>query len=332
MEIEYLREFMALSEHSSFSKASRKLSLAPSTFSRHIAALERHLDVVLIRRGTAEYQLTPEGQLFLELAYQAVTAYDEAVKRTKEMKAQNSRLLTIGGDLRLTSVMTLVANSITLLAHQRAPATYSLYERHSSSSIATLASHDTIESLLNGTLDVAVSIAYDELSRAGAISSLPLCQEPFMFFVNKEHPLAASRQPVRLIDFRDMVLITTLAYRSMYEHVLKVCREAGFELKTRVSVHRSYCDIYVARSINELFITPASNIGRIAPVDISGLVPVEVSDPDAFFTLTALWRTDDEKRGVALFLETIEKLAGSTSVTGSTSLTSLNSMRGNESS
>jgi len=309
MDIEYLREFMVLSECSSLSKASGKLSLAPSTFSRHISALEKYLNVVLIRRGTAVYELTPEGQLFLELACQVVETFDEAVYRTREMKMQKSSVLTVGGDLRLNSIMTLVANTITYLARQKAPVNLNIFERHTSSSIATIASHDNIENLLNKTLDIAVVIAH-KVTELDRINSLELCQERFAFFVNKNSQLALSKEPLKLTDLRNMILVTTLAYKVMYERILEVFRLEEIELKTRVSVHRSYCDIYIARSLNELFILPESNVDRIAPVELSGLMRLEIDDPNAYFTLAALCRADEENHGISLFFDTIKELAG----------------------
>ncbi len=75
--IEYLRNFILLTQYKSFSKLARELPLSQSTLSHQISQLEKDFGgVVLIDRSTKKFELTKAGTLLLNHARQIIDLYD----------------------------------------------------------------------------------------------------------------------------------------------------------------------------------------------------------------------------------------------------------------
>src|SRR5579871_5334019 len=68
MEIDRLREFAAIAESGSFSKAARRLRIAQPPLSRHIRQLETELGIKLFERSATGVEITREGALLLQQA------------------------------------------------------------------------------------------------------------------------------------------------------------------------------------------------------------------------------------------------------------------------
>ena len=78
MNIQYLRNFILLTQYKSFSKLARELPISQSTLSHQISQLEKDFGgVVLIERSTKKFELTKAGTLLLEHARQIIDLYDK---------------------------------------------------------------------------------------------------------------------------------------------------------------------------------------------------------------------------------------------------------------
>jgi DNA-binding transcriptional LysR family regulator len=78
MDTQHLRSFVAVARLGSFTRASQELFMTQSTVSRHVAALERRLDTVLLARGPRNVALTRPGSAFLPRAEAVLEAVDAA--------------------------------------------------------------------------------------------------------------------------------------------------------------------------------------------------------------------------------------------------------------
>ena len=77
MNIEYLRNFIKLTQYKNFSKLANELSLSQSTLSHQISQLEKDFgEVILIDRTTKKFELTKAGKLLLKHALQIIELYD----------------------------------------------------------------------------------------------------------------------------------------------------------------------------------------------------------------------------------------------------------------
>ncbi|UCC19199.1 MAG: LysR family transcriptional regulator [Promethearchaeota archaeon] len=89
MNIEYLRNFIKLTQYKSFSNLARELPISQSTLSHQISQLERSFGgVVLIDRSTKKFELTKAGKLLLEHAVRIVELYDNCQIEISKFKDQ----------------------------------------------------------------------------------------------------------------------------------------------------------------------------------------------------------------------------------------------------
>ena len=78
MNIEFLRNFIKLTQYKSFSNLARELPLSQSTLSHQISQLEKNFNgVLLIDRTTKKFELTKAGKVLLKSAEQIIDLYDK---------------------------------------------------------------------------------------------------------------------------------------------------------------------------------------------------------------------------------------------------------------
>jgi LysR family positive regulator for ilvC len=77
MDHKALRQFLALAETLHFGRASEQAHVSPSTLSRAIKQLELNIGVALFLRDNRHVSLTPEGELFLDYAREALTQWEQ---------------------------------------------------------------------------------------------------------------------------------------------------------------------------------------------------------------------------------------------------------------
>ncbi|MFX1496486.1 MAG: LysR substrate-binding domain-containing protein [Promethearchaeota archaeon] len=76
MNIEYLRNFIKLTQYKSFSELAKDIPISQSTLSHQISQLEKDFGVILIERSTKRFNLTEPGRILLNYAKQIVNLYD----------------------------------------------------------------------------------------------------------------------------------------------------------------------------------------------------------------------------------------------------------------
>ena len=79
MKIDYIREYLVLTQEMNFTAAAKKLFLTQPALSRHIAALEDHLGIRLLERTTHSVSLTPAGREVIDHFERISHEYDEVL-------------------------------------------------------------------------------------------------------------------------------------------------------------------------------------------------------------------------------------------------------------
>lgn len=95
MDLQYLCEFTVVAEKLSFSAAADTLYLSQATLSKHIAALERDLDVKLFNRSTRSVSLTPAGKLLLPAAREIADIFHSVEKEIHKQTAQKKSCVSL---------------------------------------------------------------------------------------------------------------------------------------------------------------------------------------------------------------------------------------------
>ncbi len=95
MDIDFLREFMELSETCSYQEASERLYITNSTLSKHIQKMEAELGVLLFERSTRKVTLTDVGKILKEKCEKILPLYDEALMQMNMEATKATNTLSI---------------------------------------------------------------------------------------------------------------------------------------------------------------------------------------------------------------------------------------------
>lgn len=96
MKVEYLREFLALTQELNYTVAARKLFISQSTLTRHMQAMEHELGFSLLDATSHGVALTNYGKSALPVFRKMVKEYDSFLNRTLQLSKQVSGKLNIG--------------------------------------------------------------------------------------------------------------------------------------------------------------------------------------------------------------------------------------------
>jgi DNA-binding transcriptional LysR family regulator len=215
VELRHLRYFVALADVLNFGRAAAHLHIAQPSLSHQIRQLEAELQARLLVRTTRRVQLTEAGRLFLEQAREILAHADRAAVVAR--RANRGEM----GTLRVGCVhWTDSARILSSLAsfHDRNPGIH--FDLHSMNSPLQVAA------LRDERLDVGfVRPPVNEPS----LHSQILLREPFVVALPARHRLVA-RERIAVADLVDeaFVLLPREEVPIFHDHVLAVCREAGF--------------------------------------------------------------------------------------------------------
>ena len=305
MEVELIREFVTLGKTLNFTKAAQVLNVDQSTLSRHLQSLEKQVGVPLVSRTSRSVALTPAGEAFLGDAMNILVDLDDAMQRAWEAHEKSKETIRLGGVLLGGGIEHLVDFAMICVAKEKLPVSVEIYQPHLSQDPTVLTANEAPDSLRRGDVDMAVYFPCDREDWTG-LEHEPLFRDPFYLVASEDHPLA-SRESVCLDDLRHYVLRTSIFYKRNNEHVSELCEKRGFTPKTRAKVIRSGSQWCVADGPEDMFVYNKSALSTVPPSELSGLVVIPITDPDAYFEAHAVWHEGDENAGIAVFLNAMKR-------------------------
>jgi DNA-binding transcriptional LysR family regulator len=86
--LDQIQAFVAVVEHSGFTRAAHKMAVAKSSLSRRVSELEQRLGVQLLQRTTRKLSLTDEGEQFFQAALRILAELDEAEQEVSHERLQ----------------------------------------------------------------------------------------------------------------------------------------------------------------------------------------------------------------------------------------------------
>ena len=218
MKINYLKEFITLSEIGNFQLAAEMLFFSQPTLTRHIKLLEEALGVPVFDRTTRKIELNEYGRLLLPYAKEIVRLYDE-VNDVVEYRQRSSRsLVTIG------SIPSLASYSITKILE-----TYQQQYPQHSIRVVEDGSTALIHLLEKELCDFAFVRRFhsDTAGTDEEFVSLPLCSDRIIVFLSSQHPLAKEKT-LSISQFRNENLFLPKGDR-LYNKLVSAFSQAGFQ-------------------------------------------------------------------------------------------------------
>lgn len=219
LDVKRMRVLREVVLRQSFSGAADTLHLSQSAVSQQVAALEREVGMPLLERTSGGPKLTPAGERLVEHADAVICRLDEAERELSEIAGLE------GGRLRLisfpTASATLVTDAVSSFRRSFPAVELKLGEAEP---------EESLPQLRGGDYDIALSYDFtltpEEPGRD--LTQQLILEEHMEVALPKGHPLAAAEK-VAIKDLSEEDWLCGVSRGSCREHVISVCRTAGFE-------------------------------------------------------------------------------------------------------
>ena len=284
------RNFIAVAETRSLSRAAARLHLAQPALSRQIHDLERELGVSLLERHSKGVTPTAAGQAFARGAAGLLVTLGFAVDRALATGEGRRGRVSIG------AMLTIIAAGVPAAVEER----LRQEDPEITVAIQDLDPPDTVEQVRAGAIDIALTMAADDDPE---LISEPLWDEQLdHVIVAHGHPLA-SRRRLHLADLGGFPLI--IPQRALapgvLDQIMVVLRRGGLTSPLLV-IDAGLRDGHLAVSAGRGW----SLIGRARSVSPpQGTAVVALADPAPSVRAAAVWRRDDKRPVLRRVLERV---------------------------
>lgn len=213
-----VRVLCAVDDRGSFSAAARNLGLTQSAVSQHVAALERHLDVSLVDRGSRPVGLTEPGHALARHGRALLARLEDAEHAVDEVVGRRAGRLRLGSIP--TALATFVPPALARFRAERPGTRLTIVDDHLQGLLPRLA---------GGELDLALVYDHPVLDATAALETVALFDDPFRLVLPERHRLAGGRTPVDLSSLRHETWVGGTRGSSWFGIVRESCRAAGFD-------------------------------------------------------------------------------------------------------
>jgi DNA-binding transcriptional LysR family regulator len=286
MELRHLRYFVALAEELHFGRAALRLSITQPPLSFAIQAMEQELDARLFERDNKRVSLTDAGHAYLLESRAILDRMEHANATARAIASGKVGRLDIGftGSMAYREVPRIVSR---------------FFEQHPGIEVTLreMSSAEQVEALLHSQLHAAfVNIAVTPEGLQG----LALLKDAFVCCLPENHPLA-ERTEISLIELAGdpFVMFVREISPANYDNVIAVCRQAGFEPKTRFAARQWLTIVALVANGLGVSLVPQS----IARSRISGTRFVPISSTEAFSSAYLLWQPESKTPALRNFLD-----------------------------
>jgi DNA-binding transcriptional LysR family regulator len=285
-ELRHLRYFVAVAEELSFSRAARRLRMAQPPLSVAIRQLEAELGTELFRRSSRGVTLTEAGEILLAGARRTLAEAEGAVAAAKRAGAGELGSLRIGFSWsarfetlpRLGQAFRLQRPEVELLTEE-------------------MWNSRMAGALRDGSIDVAVALCPEI---AGDLTYAPIRRERVVALVGTSHPVAGE-QAVNLAGLanEEFVLFPRELAPRLYDSLVGICRQAGFEPTVRKESFHTGWELDVLADVPVVAVAPES-VARALPARV---VAVPVHEPRTRLETNLVSRAENDSATLATFLE-----------------------------
>jgi DNA-binding transcriptional LysR family regulator len=287
LEFVELRPFLVLAEELHFRKASERLFVSQPALSKQIQRLEEKVGGALFARTRRRVALTEAGRVLIPLAKQLLRDSEVAFDLAKEAAEGRAGTLRIGFGIATVSEIL----PRTILRFRRA-------YQHVELQMRDMSTPSQIAALLEGKIDIGVvrwPIAHTELD------SLPLFRERLVAATPRSMPYKPKEGLASLRD-RPFISLPRSASHTFHDHVLALCRSAGFAPRVVQEASELFTILNLVRAGLGVSLVPSSAVKMHVP----GIRFHDLRTPEAEWRIGVAWNKLSEKRElISRFSQTI---------------------------
>ncbi len=282
-----LRPFLVLAEELHFRKASERLFVSQPALSKQIQRLEEKVGGPLFARTRRKVALTEAGRVLIPLARELLRDSEAAFDLAKEAAEGRAGTLRIGFGIATVSEIL----PRTILRFRRA-------YQHVELQMRDMSTPSQIAALLEGKIDIGIvrwPIAHPELD------SLPLFRERLVAATPRSMPYKPKAGLASLRD-RPFISLPRSVSETFHEHVLALCRNAGFTPHVVQEASELFTILNLVRAGLGVSLVPSSAVKMHVP----GIRFHDLRSPEAEWRIGVAWNKLSEKRElISRFSQTI---------------------------
>ncbi len=297
MQVGYLEEFLELVNYMNFTVAARKLNLTQSALSKHIAALEKEFDVLLVDRGKQQIELTQQGRIFCEEASRILDAYHGAYRRVHEVSSE----IRVAGSLRDSAIRYLISTTQDTL-------------RNANESLRVVSREYPASALGEALADKKVDLVIDVM-REGTyangsfdVEEHYLTSVPLVAVVRTDHRLAAC-EALTLSELAGEPIMHptgSMEIQRGAEAIEAIFASRGINIRKHIFFAQSWDDFPTADFGSSVFVMPRSLFSRqLFGSSFGTFKGIPIADPEARFPYRAVWRRGETHPTVLRYIEVL---------------------------
>lgn len=280
--------FLTVARTLSFTEAANQMYLAQSTLSRNISGLEEELGLTLFVRTKKYVRLTPGGAVLYDEFSRIEKMKDLAIERAINAEKGETGSITIGiletqrTDTFLPAILQKVRSGHPNIQFDIISGTF----------------RDLRENILNGSLDLALTLDFDLLDypKEAVVSQVILHSKPKCVLA-KSHPLAQNTMiHLDTLQGETMIAISPEVSKGAYESILLFCDRHDFTPANTVFVNSIQNALLKVEAGLGFSVLDENCISYNDDAVLS--IPFYKSDP---LNLVAVWRKDNLNPVVPLF-------------------------------
>ena len=258
-----IKAFLALADHLHFGRAADQLNLTQPALSKQIQRLEQKVGGPLVTRGYREVRLTPAGAALLGRA-RPLWRDGVATLEAAQMAAQG-RLGTLRIGFGIATILDLLPSA--LLRFRSAYPGVELRVRD-------MSTPGQLQALMRGDLDVGfVRLPVDD----PRIVARPILHERLVAALGPKSPWRP-RAGLASVAAEPFITIARTMSASFYDHVVAVCRAAGFTPNIVQEASELFTVLMLVRAGMGVALVPSASVFRGVPgVRVRPIAPREAA-------------------------------------------------------
>lgn len=295
MSVEYMKEFMVLVEHMSFTSAAKQLNMTQSALSKHVSSLEREFNTSFFNREGNSISLTLQGRAFCEEALRIIAAYDTAQERIRHIQPP----VIIGGSVHDSAVRSIVSAALR---------SFNLDEGRIEINVVPTTFQASTTSLLGNAIDLAITIALEDDTDNPQTKNQVFNRVPLVAAMERTHTLA-HKKSLRLTDLaNEGIMCPTGSLESTRGSrvVEDLFARKSIPIRKHIFYAKDALDFPYVNLEGNVFVMPQTLFNKqfLGP-RMEDLVAIPFEDSDAFFPYKISWRADEQRKSVLTVVDAL---------------------------